>query len=123
MSPGDEDGPADRGAEADPHVDRHARDGAGPLAQLVRRERGHERRLARLQAAVADPGGHRPDVRQEQRRLDVGGEVTQARVAPRRIDAAVATRRAAVAGGIPADPGPVTVGGLDAEARMEALDR
>ena len=63
----------------------------------------------------------RADVREEQRRLDVRRELAQVRVAPRRRDAPVARRRAAVAGAVPAEPEAVPVGRLHPHARVQAL--
>jgi hypothetical protein len=51
--PGDD--ASDRRAHAHAHVDRDARDGIRALAQLARREGGHQRRLARVQPAGGSP--------------------------------------------------------------------
>ena len=67
----------------------------------------------------ASDGG--PDVRQEQRRLDMPGEIAQVCVVPRGLDAAVAARRVLHPGHVPAEPEPVPVGGLRAHARVQAL--
>ena len=64
----------------------------------------------------ADRGAH---VREEQRRLDVGGELAQVRVAPRGRDGVVDAR--AVAGAVPAQAEAVAVGRLGAHARVQAL--
>jgi hypothetical protein len=83
------DDTADRGAEADPHVDRDARDRARALAQLAWGERGHQRRLGRVESSIADPGqGGRGD-RERRRRRE-----REAAVAAGQCDAGADRRRA-----------------------------
>src|SRR5829696_2020733 len=60
-----------------------------------------------------------PDVREEERRLDVAGELAQIGVAPGRGDAVVDARP--VAGAVPAHAEAVTVRRLGAHPRVQAL--
>jgi hypothetical protein len=64
----------------------------------------------------ADRGSH---VGHEQRRLDVGRELAQVRVTPRRLDAAVDPR--ALARAIPAEAEAISVGRLRAHAGVQTL--
>ena len=63
----------------------------------------------------------RPDMREEQRRADVAGELAQVVVVPGRFGAAEDARR--VGGAVPTDAEPVAVGRLGPELRGQALVR
>src|SRR5262249_12586612 len=62
----------------------------------------------------------RADVREDERRLDVGRELAQVAVVPGGLDAVEDRGRVPVS--VPADPEPVAVRLLGAEARVQALD-
>jgi hypothetical protein len=59
-------------------------------------------------------------VGEKQRRLDVGGDLSQVAVVPGRLDASEDGRGLTIRV-IPADPEAVAVGGIDAQASMAAL--
>jgi hypothetical protein len=76
----------------------------------------------RVAVALLDRrSGGSSHVRQEQRRLDVGRQVAQVGIAPRRGDAAVDAR--AFARPVPADPEAVAVGRLRPEAECTLVDQ
>jgi hypothetical protein len=89
---------AEGAAEADADVGRDARDGAGAVAHLRRCERGHQRRLARDEPAVAGAGGRRGDERLRgrvrERQAGVAGGEREAGTGGRRTRAEAVDHRA-----------------------------